>query len=220
MPDLFYVEDQEIDLNEVIKQAGHHLKVPLDVTWTAHWLAIEGIQPAIPQNPPPTDPIASTLSAIIGDQTHTTTTTTNLKTTHNSSSSNYIPNSSKSTTGVGVAPTPVQLKPMVQHHLSKELQMYYDKLVSAILRVDTPELQKVAFDSLAGDVGLSMLLPYIVKWMSDKVTHNLHKMEITSAVLSSLEALLKNPNIFIEPYVKNAAQFFNKFCLNILTYIF
>jgi transcription initiation factor TFIID subunit 6 len=28
-------------------------KIPLDVTFTAHWLAIEGVQPAIPQNPTP-----------------------------------------------------------------------------------------------------------------------------------------------------------------------
>ena len=28
-------------------------KIPLDVAFTAHWLAIEGVQPAIPQNPTP-----------------------------------------------------------------------------------------------------------------------------------------------------------------------
>lgn len=28
-------------------------KAPLDTTVVAHWLAIEGVQPAIPENPPP-----------------------------------------------------------------------------------------------------------------------------------------------------------------------
>lgn len=28
-------------------------KAPLDTAVLAHWLAIEGVQPAIPENPPP-----------------------------------------------------------------------------------------------------------------------------------------------------------------------
>lgn len=28
-------------------------KAPLDTAVSAHWLAIEGVQPAIPENPPP-----------------------------------------------------------------------------------------------------------------------------------------------------------------------
>jgi len=49
--DVYYLEDEELDLNEIINAALP--RIPLDVSFTSHWLAIEGVQPAIPQNPPP-----------------------------------------------------------------------------------------------------------------------------------------------------------------------
>lgn len=61
--DLFYVEDTEIDLNEFIQSTFitnsstqnpplYKLpKVPKQTSFSIHWLAVEGIQPRIPQNP-------------------------------------------------------------------------------------------------------------------------------------------------------------------------
>lgn len=34
-------------------------KAPLDTAIVAHWLAIDGVQPAIPENPPPEGPYFS-----------------------------------------------------------------------------------------------------------------------------------------------------------------
>lgn len=48
--DLFYVDDKEYDFKEILNAPLP--KCPRDVTFTAHWLAVEGVQPAIPQNPP------------------------------------------------------------------------------------------------------------------------------------------------------------------------
>ncbi|CCG82609.1 Transcription initiation factor TFIID subunit 6 [Taphrina deformans PYCC 5710] len=52
-PPLFYVDDEEVEFEKIINAPLP--KVPREVTYTAHWLAIEGVQPAIPQNPPPTE---------------------------------------------------------------------------------------------------------------------------------------------------------------------
>jgi transcription initiation factor TFIID subunit 6 len=49
--DIYFDEDEEVDFDTVLNKPLP--KIPLDVTFTAHWLAIEGIQPAIPQNPTP-----------------------------------------------------------------------------------------------------------------------------------------------------------------------
>ncbi len=80
--DLFYIDDREVDFKEVgallMDESnnfctyfiiGINLKIflfigsvqiieaplpkaPLDTAVVAHWLAIEGVQPAIPENPP------------------------------------------------------------------------------------------------------------------------------------------------------------------------
>lgn len=49
--EIYFDEDEEIDFDSVLNKPLP--KIPLDVTFTAHWLAIEGVQPAIPQNPTP-----------------------------------------------------------------------------------------------------------------------------------------------------------------------
>lgn len=51
MNDIYYVGDDEVDFDTILTKPLP--RVPLDVTFTAHWLAIEGVQPAIPQNPTP-----------------------------------------------------------------------------------------------------------------------------------------------------------------------
>lgn len=48
--ELFYIEDRELEFNEIINAPLP--KCPRDTTLSSHWLAIEGVQPAIPQNPP------------------------------------------------------------------------------------------------------------------------------------------------------------------------
>lgn len=52
-PPLFYVDDEEVEFEKIINAPLP--KVPRDVAYTAHWLAIEGVQPAIPQNPAPAE---------------------------------------------------------------------------------------------------------------------------------------------------------------------
>lgn len=49
--ELNFTEEKEIDLNDIIQNV--QAKLPLDVTLRAHWLCIDGVQPTIPENPPP-----------------------------------------------------------------------------------------------------------------------------------------------------------------------
>ncbi|GAB2284724.1 Transcription initiation factor TFIID subunit 6 [Dionaea muscipula] len=48
--DLFYIDDKDLEFKDVIEAPLP--RAPLDTTVFAHWLAIEGVQPAIPENPP------------------------------------------------------------------------------------------------------------------------------------------------------------------------
>lgn len=49
---VFYYDDREIELADVIARVNIP-KLPQDVAIESHWLAIDGVQPAIPENPPP-----------------------------------------------------------------------------------------------------------------------------------------------------------------------
>lgn len=53
--ELHFVEEKEIDLADTVTMAGGQSwpKLPLEITVRAHWLCIDGIQPTIPENPPP-----------------------------------------------------------------------------------------------------------------------------------------------------------------------
>ena len=46
---LYFIQDKEVDLMDLINAPLP--PCPVDVTYMAHWLAIEGVQPAIPENP-------------------------------------------------------------------------------------------------------------------------------------------------------------------------
>ncbi|ONH71621.1 Transcription initiation factor TFIID subunit 6 [Pichia kudriavzevii] len=46
---LYYIDEDEVDFETLVNQPLP--KVPRHATYTAHWLAVEGVQPAIPQNP-------------------------------------------------------------------------------------------------------------------------------------------------------------------------
>ena len=47
--DIYYPEEEEVDFETILNKPLP--KIPHDVSFTAHWLAIEGVQPAIPQIP-------------------------------------------------------------------------------------------------------------------------------------------------------------------------
>jgi transcription initiation factor TFIID subunit 6 len=47
---VYFVDDEEIDFDRVLREKK--ITLPKGVSWTAHWPAVEGMQPLIPENPP------------------------------------------------------------------------------------------------------------------------------------------------------------------------
>lgn len=60
--ELHFVEEKEIDLSEII-QSGPP-KIPLEPSLRAHWLCVDGIQPTVPENPPPLSKEAQALDSV------------------------------------------------------------------------------------------------------------------------------------------------------------
>ncbi|WVZ57837.1 hypothetical protein U9M48_008175 [Paspalum notatum var. saurae] len=144
-------------------------KAPLDTAVVAHWLAIEGVQPAIPENPP--------IDAIVPP-------TENKRPEHGKDDG-----------------LPVDVKLPVKHVLSRELQMYFDKIAELTMSRSDTSLFKEALVSLAKDSGLHPLVPYFSYFVADEVTRSLGDLPVLFALMLVVQSLLRNPHIHVEPYL-------------------
>eukprot|EP00835_Amoeboradix_gromovi_P002368 NODE_133_length_18153_cov_0.298050.p4 type:complete len:434 gc:universal NODE_133_length_18153_cov_0.298050:1726-3027(+) len=66
---LYYLHDEEIDLEQLLRLQAP--KLPPPISWHAHWLAVEGQQPMIPENPLPSDVKASTFRPAVEEENKT-----------------------------------------------------------------------------------------------------------------------------------------------------
>lgn len=208
---VYFVEDEEIDFERVIRE--DKITLPKGVNWTAHWLAVEGVQPLIPENPPAfpkeqdLEPSLSKISA------------------SPSKSNNTNPGFPPTPPGSD-RPSPVQTarkqtqqqQQQVKQVLSRELQLYYNRLTTALLSTsngnskdDSFTKRAAALSSLRVDAGLQPLLPYLVRWVAEGVVNTLRgggQAESDGRTLSTLLdvicAILDNPTLFVEPYVSCA----------------
>lgn len=176
---LFYVSDEEIDFEKLINAALP--KVPRELTMTAHWLAVEGVQPSIPQNP--------TSASETGSQKNGTTELL----PKGAGANPYLP----ALTGMDNP----SVKPLVKHVVSQELQLYFGKITQALLDETSEEYRSAAMSSLKSDPGLHQLLPYFVQFIAEKVTHNLGDLFVLTMVLSMAECLLENKALLVDPYI-------------------
>ncbi|KAJ7703078.1 TAF-domain-containing protein [Mycena rosella] len=183
---VYFVEDEEIDFDRVLRE--EKITLPKGVSWTAHWLAIEGVQPLIPENPPaiPKE-VAPDVKPLL-------------------------------TNGISGAPLAAtkkqeqqlqQQQQLVKQVLSRELQLYYTRLTSSLLPPGSDLTKRdAALASLRSDAGLQALLPYLIKWVGDGVVRGLKDGgmsetdgKVLEVLISVTGALLANRTLFVEPYL-------------------
>ncbi|CAM8949763.1 unnamed protein product [Rhodiola kirilowii] len=163
--DLFYIDDKEVDFKDVIEAPLP--KAPLDTAISCHWLAIEGVQPAIPENVP---------LQVIGAPAEG--------------------KQSEQRNGL-----PVDIKMPVKHVLSRELQLYFDKITELTLTKPDSVIFKEALVSLATDSGLHPLVPYFTCFIAEEVARGLTEFPHLFALMRVVWSLLQNPHVHIEPYL-------------------
>ncbi|PMD37282.1 DUF1546-domain-containing protein [Hyaloscypha variabilis F] len=176
---LFYIEDEEVDFEKLINAPLP--KVPRDMSFTAHWLAVEGVQPSIPQNP----------------------------TTAEARANELVPKGPGANPALAALAgnDNVSIKPTVKQIVSKELILFFDKIRSAILDdngdQDVIILRKSAFESVRSDPGLQQLVPYFIQFVAEKVTHCLDNLFVLQQMMELDQALIENTTLFVDPYVAN-----------------
>jgi transcription initiation factor TFIID subunit 6 len=184
---VYFVEEEEIDFDRVLRE--EKITLPKGVNFTAHWLAVEGVQPLIPENPP----------AIPRD-------------------SDDAPKSPpRNTAFPPTPPSPSrptskkqQQQQLVKQVLSRELQLYYTRLTSSLLPPSSSDHAKrtAALASLRNDAGLQALLPYLIRWIGEGVVGALKEGaqsesdgKILEVLLDVISAIMDNTTLFVEPYV-------------------
>lgn len=164
--DLYYIDDKDVNFKHVIEAPLP--KPPLDTSLSSHWLAIEGVQPAIPENVP------IEALGVISD----------------GKKSDYKDD--------GLS---IDVKLPVKDILSRELQLYFEKVTELTARRSESAIFKQALVSLATDSGLHPLVPYFIQFIADEVSRNLNNFSLLFAVMRIARSLLQNPYIHIEPYL-------------------
>ncbi|KAF2024524.1 TAF-domain-containing protein [Setomelanomma holmii] len=167
---LYYVEDEEVDFEKLINAPLP--KVPREITFTAHWLAVEGVQPSIPQNP--TTNTADLLPKGPNANPHL-------------AAANGLDN--------------VNVKPLVKHVLSKESQELFAKLSSALTDETNIEWQNAALAAIRTEPGIHQLTTYLLSFVAEKVTHSMKNLFVLHQMMKTTLALLDNQAIYLDPYI-------------------
>ncbi|KAG8529745.1 uncharacterized protein KY384_005226 [Bacidia gigantensis] len=170
---LYYVEDEEMEFEKLINAPLP--KVPREITFTAHWLAVEGVQPSIPQNPTTAESRNQELAP---------------------KGANVNPNLAAMSGGDNVT-----VKPLVKHVLSKELQQYFEKVCGALLDDGNNDYRVAALASVGSDPGLHQLVPYFVQFIAEKVTHSTRDISVLTQMMELTHSMLSNKSLFLDPYI-------------------
>lgn len=185
--EIHFIEEKDIDLQDIISATLP--KVPLDVSIRAHWLSIDGIQPAIPENPPPVP-----------------------KNQQRFESANPLARSQSKTK---MAHTPgwlkyhklkahekVKLKELSMHELSVEQQLFYKEITEACVGSDENKRTE-ALHSLATEPGLHQMLPRFSTFISEGVRVNVvqHNLALLIYLMRMVKSLLDNSTLYLEKYL-------------------
>lgn len=177
---IHYVPSEEIDLETFLQEPLP--KAPAPMSLTSHWLAVEGIQPAIPENP--TRPERSVLGEPLA-----------------AAAANGLVHPSQMAAGVRGPTDDVDLKGPVRHVLSRELQLYYDTLIHDLTEANDINKTEAALLAIETDAGLQNLLPYMVQFIADSVPRHLRSLSRLHVLMQMVRAMLVNKHLFLEPYL-------------------
>ncbi|KAK9812628.1 hypothetical protein WJX72_000897 [[Myrmecia] bisecta] len=215
--DLFFVDDPELNVQQLLQPPLP--RRPVEVGMVPHWLAVDGVQPAIPENAPLERPKAKRqrlepARQVKQRQQQQQQQAAKERSAAPQPSAEAAVAHAASDSAAGEGPA---VRPPVRHVLSVELQHYFGK-VSALLR--TPEkgkegdedgddakgtaLQRAVLASLASDPGLHPLAPYFTQLIAEEVAKCVKQKSPTTSLLLLLKAtrsLLVNEHIHIEPYL-------------------
>eukprot|EP00794_Sanderia_malayensis_P012197 gene12197-13453_t len=213
--EVYFLEEPEIDLEDLLSQ--NLPKIPIAVNLRSHWLAVDGKQPSIPENPPPINKEQQLKSAVeaanMSDNVVNELDIDKIKSAEHevdhiaiskmkSDGKGSETKNSNTAKKINVKLSETKLKPVVTHELSVEQQLYYKEITEAC--VGSYEQKRTeALHSLASDPGLYQLLPRFSTFISEGVKINVaqHNLALLIYLLRMIKALMENPTLYLEKYL-------------------
>ena len=191
--DIYYPDDQEIDLVNLISSPLP--KLPCEATLRAHWLAVEGVQPMIPENIPP-------VSFREQQQLNVASVLPSEKEVVVQSKDVRLDRKRKKEESTVATGDWARLKPLQSHGLSKEQQLYYKELCDACVGISDNKRQE-ALTSLSTDPGLYQLLPHLTSFIVEGVKINIAQRKLLTIknLLRMTKSLLDNDTISAEKFL-------------------
>ncbi|CAB3231456.1 unnamed protein product [Arctia plantaginis] len=187
--ELHFIEEKEVDLSEILSAPPP--KIPLDVSVRAHWLSVDGVQPTVPENPPPLSKEAQKLESV--DPISKLSKPTNKDA------------AGKPMCGKAArlkASESVHVKQLATHELSVEQQLYYKEITEACVGSDEGRRAE-ALQSLSCDPGLHEMLPRMCTFISEGVKVNVvqNNLALLIYLMRMVKALLDNQSLYLEKYL-------------------
>jgi len=215
-PELFYQEQRELELKDIL--ATKLPKPPVAVNVVPHWLAVEGVQPLIPENPPPradrslrpaldASRRVQQFRAPVAPAEVRGPPAAGAKRPRDEAREGAAAGGGGAAgggQGAGGGAGVAKLVPVVAHELSKELQLYFDRITATVrgggVGGEAP-LLRAALESLATDAGLHALLPYLVQFVQEEVACGLRDVPKLRALVGVVDSLARNESAKIELYL-------------------
>lgn len=162
---------RKIDLATYLRQEAT-MEPPTEVAVHRHWLAVDGEQPEIPENPDPLPTSGSAASMMLTEAPV-----------------------SGDKSGLEVH----QLQSAV---LSEELQLYFTRVTVALERgkatAETAEQHEIVLQSLGRDTGLQELVPFMVRYIQQELYRQISNVEHCRTLVRAATALLRNSHLHLE----------------------
>jgi len=182
---------------------------PSEIAMSLHWLAVDGVQPSIPQNP--LLPHHYTRS-----QAHTDPPNLNVDA---DAAQDTVDNDDLGTVdrvvhrvedddeyGIGVS-----IRQLLPRLLPDELKYYFTNVAMKMANVREnstitnaqimEEEQDEALASLSTDRGIQELVPFFSQFVNNQIRFNLKKVDHCRTMIRMMDSLVKNPNLTLEMHV-------------------
>jgi transcription initiation factor TFIID subunit 6 len=201
-PELFFQEQKELQLKDVL--AAKLPRPPVAVNVVPHWLAVEGVQPVIPENPNP-DPERARAGVGAGaDAPRARDFRAPVAPDEVVAPVGTAPRAPRDAGDASGSQPGVVVEPTLTHELSKELQLYFDRVTATVrgggVGPEAPVL-RAALESLQTDNGIHQLVPYFVRFAQEEVATSLKNLPRLTAVIAAVRALVSNPHVHVELYL-------------------